>query len=230
MILKNDIHSHILFGVDDGFRNIEDSSDALKKMQEMGVKRLFLTPHLNPDVYPDSNEDTVIEHFNEFKKSVLSDISIDVRLAAEYMVVENFENFLPKLTLNGSDKYVLIEMSYYYKSNNILETIFNLVLNDYKPILAHPERYLYLTQDLKFYNKVKDMGCSLQMNALSYVGIYGKESIKILKYLKKNEMYDFIGTDLHSLSQLKKISDVKIKHRDEKFISSLIENNNKIFG
>jgi len=230
MILKNDIHSHILFGVDDGFRKAEDSISALKKMQEMGVKKLFLTPHLNPDVYPNSNENIIIEHFNEFKKTILPAVDIDVRLAAEYMVVEDFENFLPKLTFNGSDKYVLIEMSYYYKSNNILDTIFNLVLNDYKPILAHPERYLYQYQDLKFYDKVKDMGCLLQMNALSYIGIYGKESMKILKYLKKNGMYDFIGSDLHSLSQLKKITDVRIKRRDDKFISNLVENNNKIFG
>lgn len=211
---RRDIHNHLLPGVDDGFRHAEDSLKAIKRMADQGCKEIVFTPHMNPDVYPDENEAHFRQVYDDFITRIPADWGVGTWLAAEYMVVKDFQKRAADkelLTYKGGS--ILIEMSYYYLSENIEETVFALTTEGHRPILAHPERYLYMADNLHKFDRLRDMGCQFQMNRLSLSGIYGGESLKILNYLLSRGMYDFMATDLHTLSQLDKLADIKVRNK-----------------
>ena len=211
---RRDIHNHLLPGVDDGFRHAEDSLKAIKRMADQGCKEIVFTPHMNPDVYPDENEAHFRQVYDDFITRIPADWGVGTWLAAEYMVVKDFQKGAADkelLTYKGGS--ILIEMSYYYLSENIEETVFALTTEGHRPILAHPERYLYMADNLHKFDRLRDMGCRFQMNRLSLTGIYGGESLKILDYLLSRGMYDFMATDLHTLSQLDKLAEIKVRNK-----------------
>lgn len=205
-----DIHSHILPAVDDGFQNAEESLQAIRRMADMGCREFVFTPHINPDVYRDTTEDGLRSVYESFENSIPAEWGVKTHLAAEYMLVDGFEERLndPGL-LYLPDGSLLIEMSYYYRSDNLERVIFELQMQGRTPVLAHPERYSYLASDLEFFEKLRDMGCRFQMNRLSLGGCYGRESTKILHYIHRNGWYDYMATDLHSLAQLDTIGAMK---------------------
>lgn len=221
MILPSkDIHCHLLPGVDDGFREVDSSLAAISKMMEAGVKEIVFTPHLNPDVYPEGSEEGMRKVYDALLPKLPEGLSTS--LAAEYMVVKGFEERAadPDL-LTYPDGSILVEMSYMFPSRNLETALFELSMAGRKPILAHPERYLYLANDLKLFDKYRDMGCRFQGNLLSFGGLYGKDSVKILEYLLKKEMYDFVATDLHSLSQLDTIGEILDKRKYRKLVGKI---------
>lgn len=214
-----DIHNHLLPGVDDGFRNAEDSLRAIQTMVQNGVREIVFTPHMNPDVYPNESEAHFREVFANFLpqvKAILPSPSGEghgVRLAAEYMIVKDFERRVtdhPDELLTYPDKSILIEMSYMYRSRNFEDVIFELNMAGFKPIIAHPERYLYMADQLGDFDRWVDMGARLQMNYLSLTGQYGEASMKILNHLLKHNLYSFVATDLHSNAQLDRILTTKV--------------------
>lgn len=203
---EKDIHNHLLPGLDDGFRKVEDSLLAIQKMASAGCREIVFTPHMNSDVYPGMDETICRKVYDSFIPFVPADIT--THLAVEYMVVPGFEEKVANSAdtlLAFPDKSVLIEMSYYYRSQNLERTIFELNMAGFKPILAHPERYLYMAESLKDFDKIVSMGCRLQLNFISITGKYGPQSVKIMDYLLNNRMYSFVATDLHSVQQLDRI-------------------------
>ena len=205
---ETDIHSHLLPGVDDGFRTADDSLKAIGLMAASGCRELVLTPHLNPDVYPGTGEPRHREVYERFCGLIPPELGVTTHLAAEYMVVKGFEDRVSAHAdelLVYPDGSVLVEMSYYYRSQNMEQTLFELSMAGLKPILAHPERYLYMADTLSDFDRFVEMGCRLQMNAMSLTGMYGTQSMKILDHLLRHRMYSFIATDLHSLPQLERI-------------------------
>lgn len=207
-IAQRDIHNHLLPGVDDGFRHSADSLNAIERMVRAGCREFVFTPHMNPDVYPNVGEELHREVYEKFRLMIPEELGVTTSLAAEYMVVNGFENRVSSRAdelLTYPDGSILVEMSYYFRSANLEQTLFELNFAGFKPILAHPERYLYMVDCLSDFDRVVEMGCRLQMNMMSLTGAYGKDSIKILDYLLKRGLYSFIATDLHSLSQLDSI-------------------------
>lgn len=217
----HDIHNHLLPGVDDGFRHSADSLRAIRLMAEGGVRHISFSPHMNPDVYPDESEAHFREVFERFAPRVremlraevpaAADMQLD--LAAEYMVVKDFEQRVADHAdelLCYPDGSVLIEQSYFYESPNLEQAIFELNMAGKKPILAHPERYLYMSDHLKKFDRIVDMGCRLQMNFMSLSGTYGPASMKILQHLLSHDMYSFVATDLHSVHQLDSLLSLEI--------------------
>ena len=219
-----DIHNHLLPGVDDGFRNAEDSLRAIQTMVANGVREIVFTPHMNPDVYPGESESHFREVFSTFQPQVTSAVSLQpsaIHLAAEYMVVKDFERRVTDHAdqlLTYPDGSILIEMSYMYRSRNFEDVIFELGMAGITPIVAHPERYLYMADQLADFDHWVDMGAKLQMNYLSLTGQYGEASMRILTHLLKHGLYSFVATDLHSLSQLDRILTTKV---DSKLLSQL---------
>ena len=201
---SRDIHSHLLPGVDDGFQNEELSLRAIGIMAENGCKKLALTPHVNPDVNADMTEDRLRLVYEGFVPKIPKEWGLSVSLAAEYMVVSGFEERAskPDELLTFEDRSILIEMSYMYRSRNMEKVLFELNMAGLKPIVAHPERYPYMMECLEDFEKWHDMGCRFQLNFMSLTGKYGISSIKIMKYLFKHGLYDFVSTDLHGLGQL----------------------------
>lgn len=162
---------------------------------------------MNPDVYPGETEDHLKRVYEDFVPRIPKEWGVSTSLAAEYMVVSGFEERAsrPEELLIYPDGSILVEMSYYFRSENIEKALFALNLAGLRPILAHPERYLYMSDCLEDFKRFKEIGCRFQMNFASVTGKYGPDSIKIMKYLLGRGMYDFVATDLHSIHQLESI-------------------------
>ncbi|CAL2102149.1 Histidinol phosphatase [Tenacibaculum sp. 190130A14a] len=224
-----DIHSHLLPGIDDGAKSMENTVELISKMYSYGIKNFVTTPHVLGDVYPNSStliNDKLQEVKNELLSRGLKDIHI--RAAAEYMMDERFVGLLKDNDiLTIKDNYILVEMSYFSAPYNLYDILFEIQLKGYKPILAHPERYNFYHDDFNNYYKLKKAGCLFQLNLLSLTEQYGKGVQKSAQRLIKENLYDFVGTDTHHmkhLSLLKKIGTQKIK----KQIAGLLHNNTKL--
>jgi tyrosine-protein phosphatase YwqE len=196
-----DMHSHLLPGIDDGVQELETTVNFIKDLKSLGYKKLICTPHILSDLYPNSPA-TILPKL-ELVRSALKAANVDMQIdaAAEYMIDHMFSDLLSKtkkedlLTIAGD--YILVEMSYLSPSPNFDQTIFDLRMLGLQPILAHPERYSYYHSQFEQYERFKDLGCKLQVNLLSLSGGYGPHVKKTAEKLFKNEMVDFLGTDLH---------------------------------
>lgn len=223
-LCSTEVHCHLLPGVDDGFRNEESTLQAIDRMMAAGTRNIVFTPHMNPDVYPDTDEQRLKSVYEDLRTRLPE--TLRTHLAAEYMVVNNFDERVekePETLLVFPDNSILIEMSYYFRSQNLEASIFNLGMAGYHPILAHPERYPYMVDCLGDFDKLADMGCRFQLNMRALSGKYGNESMKILKYLLKKGMYSFIATDLHSIPQLETILDSRVPLSMRRAVNNLIE-------
>ena len=193
--IKVDIHSHLIPGIDDGAQNLEDSLSLISKMQELGYKKLIITPHIMVDTYP-NREDDIKNRLLILKEEIKrNNIEIQLEAAAEYYLDEGFLNHL-EAPLLIADTFLLFETSYISAPINFDEIIF-LINTKYTPLMAHPERYRYI-KDLKEYNRLKKMGVYFQIDINSIAGFYGKDAQKKSEYLINNGLVDFVGSDLHN--------------------------------
>lgn len=193
-----DIHSHLLPGIDDGAATIEDSISLLNQMSEIGFTNIITTPHIITNVWNNS-ENSITDKYSEILKGIENKCAVSsFNAAAEYMIDSHFLNRLAtEKLLTLKDNYVLVELSYLNPPINLYEILFEIQLAGYKPIMAHPERYLFFHFNFKEYEKMKNAGCYFQLNLLSTVDYYGKNITKIADKLFANEFYDFVGSDVH---------------------------------
>jgi protein-tyrosine phosphatase len=199
-----DIHSHLLPGIDDGSKTMEQTLRYVHRLQELGFSKLICTPHIYSDIHPNSPE-TILPVLSEVITEVkAAGIQVEMGAAAEYMAESDFIATPGLLTLPGN--YILIEMSYLVETPNIDQVIFDLQVKGYKVILAHPERYNFYHQQPERYHKIKETGCLMQLNLLSVLGYYGKGVQKTAEYLLEKHVYDFAGTDLHHDRHLNMLS------------------------
>lgn len=192
------MHSHILPGIDDGAPDIETSLQLIRGLQAMGYEKLIATPHIYKELYPNTIQ-TIQNALSLVHTAVQkAGINIEVSAAAEYFLDEHFEDLLARdelLTLPG--RHILIEMSFLAPYPKLNQIVFELCTKGYKPILAHPERYLYYSNDLEQFERIRNYGCKLQVNILSLCGYYGKVSKRLAHQLIEKDLITFLGTDLH---------------------------------
>lgn len=201
-----DIHNHILPGIDDGAKNVEESIELIKGFGEFGVSNFICTPHIMENYYPNTPEtikNSLALLQNDLKNSI-ENVSVDA--AAEHMVDSGFEKKLENNQIMPLAKnYILIEISYLQPSLNLFDMVEKIAdINKY-PILAHPERYIYLHNNIGNYNKFKSKGMLLQLNMLSLGGFYGKDVQKVASKLVEENMIDFIASDIHNKRQLESL-------------------------
>ncbi|SIQ77248.1 tyrosine-protein phosphatase [Maribacter ulvicola] len=220
-----DIHNHILPGIDDGAKTVEDAIDLIKGFNEFGVTHFICTPHIMENYYP--NDPTTIASSllllnNALKMSNLE--HINVAAAAEHMIDSGFEKILnDKQIMPLAKNYLLIEMSYLQASINFDSSVNKIKSTGLFPIFAHPERYAYLHKNLKAYAKYKNDGLLFQMNMLSIGDYYGKEVKQTALYLLKNNLIDFIASDVHRISQLNYLKKISINEKTLMLIKPIIE-------
>ncbi|NHF61551.1 histidinol phosphatase [Flavobacteriaceae bacterium TP-CH-4] len=220
-----DIHNHILPGIDDGAKNTTESIALIKGFEEFGVQDFVATPHIMQNYYP-NNQHTIAESLlklkNELLKNDLTNVAINA--AAEHMIDANFETILEKGEIIPIKKnYLLIEMSYLQPSINFDSAIQKIASERYFPILAHPERYVYLKSGSKKYRKYKKQGLLFQLNLLSLGEYYGKEvQRKALKLIDEG-LIDFLASDVHNPNQLKNLKELKIGSKTAISLIPLIE-------
>jgi protein-tyrosine phosphatase len=199
-----DLHSHLIPGIDDGVETVEEAVAMLTKMQKLGYRRVFTTPHVMWDCYRNTPE--IISSGLEDVRLAAKEagLTIEVNAAAEYFIDEHFVEMLTNgghiLTLPGNR--VLVELPYSTPLMNTSETLFYIIEKGYRPVLAHPERYTYFYSDPSVYKKLCDQGCELQVNILSLGNYYGDNVHKMAEWLMKQGLITFLGTDAHRLQHL----------------------------
>lgn len=191
-----DIHSHVLPGIDDGAKNLNESLNLISEMRKLGFSKIIGTPHTYEGVHNNTNE-TIKKSFVKLKNNIHK--SINLSYASEYMTDSSLIKKAKEKTLMClKDNYVLVEMSYLAAPINIFDIIFELKVNGYIPIMAHPERYIFLHNKLEQYFKLKKVGCLFQLNLLSATTFYGVQTAKITDKLLKYDLIDFVGSDIHN--------------------------------
>ena len=194
---STDSHCHILPGVDDGIRTMEESLSVLALYEECGVSDLWCTPHIMEDLPNTSQE--LRERFEELKSAYEGPIRL--HLAAEYMLDNLFkERIAGGDLLMMDEETVLVETSTWNPPPALYETLSDLLRTGYRPLLAHPERYRYMTE--KDYEKLHAMGVRFQLNLPSVVGYYGDTAQKKASWILKKGWYSRIGSDCHRFPAL----------------------------
>jgi protein-tyrosine phosphatase len=197
--LQTDMHSHLIPGIDDGSPDLETSLELVKGFANLGYRKIITTPHILWDVYPNTR-DIILDKYTGLKNAVIeAGIDIQIEVAAEYYIDEHFygllKNKTPLLTLGGN--MVLVEFSMLSAPFDLQDMLFEMQLQNYQPVIAHPERYSYLNRKREVFDELRNSGCLFQLNLLSLQGYYGNAVKELAEYLLKKDYYDFVGSDLH---------------------------------
>lgn len=195
-----DIHSHIIYGIDDGSSGIKESIEILSKMKELGFDNVVLTPHyINGSSYVSNNEEKK-KRLKVIKEEInKTNLDINLFLGNEIYITDDIDKLLLNSevsTINNS-KYLLIELPLYNEFKGVEDYLYELKLSGYVPIIAHPERYLYFQKDHKKLDELYASGALFQCNYGSIVGNYGSKAKKLVKYMLKKNMVTFMASDVH---------------------------------
>lgn len=227
-----DIHSHIIFSVDDGSKSLEQSIQYLKEAKKIGVNKVVCTPHISHDNKEKALK--IVKNFKELKEEAKK-YNIDLYLGNEIMIKDNTIDLLKnkKLTTLNNSKYVLIELKRSENRNfdNVVSILTDFVDQGYFPILAHPEFYVNY-RNINNYRKLKENGILLQIDSTSL--LFTRSSRKTRKFAKKllhERLVDFVATDSHCTKKrdylsLKKTYK-KVKKMDKKY-ADIIFNENQL--
>ena len=228
--LKVDMHSHLLPGIDDGAKDLEDSLMLIRGMKELGYQKLVTTPHIMWDMY--RNTRPIIQEKLEIVRKALQQENIDIEIdaAAEYFLDEHVMQLMEKKEplLKISGNMVLTEFSMAFAPLNVKDIIFEMQMNGYQPVIAHPERYVYLQHQKDFFVELKDAGCLFQLNLLSLSGGYGRAVTDLAGWLLKNDFYDMAGTDLHHTGHLEGLKKYQANHQLKDWLTTSKVLNSKL--
>jgi len=213
-VLKTDIHSHFIPGIDDGAQTIEDSLMMIGAMRDFGYKKVITTPHIMEDGYRNTPE--IIKSGLEQVKVAVKEagINIEVEAAAEYYFDFDFEKkFQSGNVLTFGEKYLLWEIPFINPPDNINEIVFQMSMKGYRPVLAHVERYAFWQNNFDKYEELAGRGIYLQMNINSITGHYSLQTRKAAQWLIDKDLISFVGSDCHRMDHIELMKNaVKDKH------------------
>lgn len=202
-----DLHLHILPGIDDGSSSLEESVRMAKRLSELGFKGAFCTSHYIADS-PQAADNQTKNHLREKLQAELDKAGIKLKLMSgnEIYIDPKMVDYLTKgkasclggeLSSKKKHQHVLFELPFYAEVSYLRDIIFELKAKGLVPILAHPERYLFIQKNKEAVFELKKLGVKLQSNYGSIVGQYGGKAKKIMKFLLKNRLVSYLGTDIH---------------------------------
>ena len=219
-----DIHNHLLPGIDDGAKTVEETNFLVSQMKALNIAAAIATPHTfsglwnnTPSSIKTAYETAVEPHVNSsFLKGYASEYMLDKTL------IERIK-WEPLLCIH--DSYILVELPLFNFPLDLYEMLFELKIRDYKIIIAHPERYFYFQNSINKLKELKNYGVYFQLNLLSLVGYYGNEIKKCAEQLLENDLYDFTGTDIHNNRQIELLLNKRICFSNKKKLIDLLKNN-----
>lgn len=221
-----DVHSHLLWGVDDGCRDEKHTREVAAELANLGFKGAYLTPHIIYGLYGNNTEQGLRARFAELP----TDLPIEVRLAAEYNLDERFSDHVtssePMLTL-GSD-HLLTEFSLgTSRVDTHVGDLFEAALSGKNIIIAHPERYAFVAaeKNMRELEKLTSKGYALQLNILSLSGYHGERVQSAAEKLLLEGRYTFVGSDVHSRVYIRALREGTISPKVVAPLKELIENN-----
>jgi protein-tyrosine phosphatase len=193
-----DLHSHIIYGIDDGAKDFDTAIAMGAQAVEMGIKHIIATPHYNDFVDADFFDvrDKHVSILNKYFETKRIDLKIEA--AAEVAFVSDWDKILREKRLLIRDKFILIEFPDSGVSNYALEVIYKVKKEGYIPIIAHPERCKTLQDDFDFVLELVRVGCHFQADAGSFVGHFGRKTMKTASKFSNKNLYHFYGSDAHN--------------------------------
>jgi protein-tyrosine phosphatase len=208
-LFTTDLHSHLLPNLDDGVKNLEQSLEAIKSFQDLGFKKAITTPHIMSDTYRNSPE-TILPKLKELRQALEDQkINFEIEAAAEYYFDETLMDLVsqkrPVLTFGKN--YFLFETNTFSEPMMLNDFIFQLKVQGYQPVMAHPERYQYLQHNLQRVEDLIDRGVMMQVNIFSLSGHYSKSIQKVANQLVENRAVHFLGSDCHTPHQARLLKD-----------------------
>lgn len=209
-----DMHSHIIYGIDDGSRTREESIELLKYLEEQGVTESIVTPHFIEDTEFMATIEKKQELIDELQKETNIKLHIGNEVYFSNKTIDSLNS--KKLSTLNNSKYILIEFPLSNKIKDVDEMVYDLSTNGVIPIIAHPERYRYVQDDYKYLDKLVEVGALFQSNYGSLIGTYGSAAEKTVKKLIKKGYITFLGSDIHRID--KKIDLVSAKKRLKKIV------------
>lgn len=225
--LTTDIHSHLLPGLDDGVSTFEQAEEIILTFQKLGYKKIITTPHVISDAYRNTTEG-ILEKLAELNAYLVSkNINMEVHAAAEYYLDEQLyarvENNEPLLTFGK--KYLLFETNFLTEPFNLKEFIFLATIKGYKLVLAHPERYVYLHDNLSKLEDLQDRGVLFQVNTSSITGYYSREAQATAQKIIDRGWIQMLGSDCHSKQHIRLLEDAQRLKYFQKALSLPLLNN-----
>ncbi|MDG1333151.1 MAG: histidinol phosphatase [Crocinitomicaceae bacterium] len=202
--LKIDMHSHLIPGIDDGSRSMDETIAMLAKFESLGFKKVITTPHIMSDYYKNTPDIILggLEKVREAAKQI--GLKIEVDAAAEYYFDETLLERLKRkeklLTFDGNR--VLFEFSMMSKPDQIEQLLFELLTQNYKPVLAHFERYTYYFGSVEKAKEWREKGIDIQLNLNSLTGHYGPQVRQQAERLVESGQIDFVASDCHRIEHL----------------------------
>lgn len=196
-----DIHSHIMYGVDDGPKQINESIEMLHEAKSQGIETIILTPHYRFGMFKYDNA-KIKRNFDQLRR-LGDEVGITVYLGCEYHVDSDIIENLSKKRCHtlGDGRYVLAEFSHNSEYRTIHSAVQELLSNGYTPIIAHAERYPMLMKDLDNVVQLRNMGCFIQSNADAILGMDGRSIKKICRKLLKKKLIDIVASDSHGIDE-----------------------------
>lgn len=224
-----DIHSHLLPGIDDGAKDEEDSLFLINALKGYGFSQFITTPHVLTGVWNNTKSGILSKEASTKELLEKAAVQNPFKAAAEYLIDDTFQRLIQaEELLTIKDNYVLVEMSYLNAPMQLYDVIFEIQIAGYKPVLAHPERYMFYHFKFAEYEKLKRAGCLFQINLLSVTGYYGKPVLDAAKKLLDNNMIDFTGSDAHHVRHVEAFKNPVLLKQQENLVKAL--NNNSLFS
>ena len=200
-----DLHSHIIPGVDDGARSLEEAIALCRAAWNDGTKVMVATPHVFNGVYEQKRSD-IQDRFRELKEQLLSDgIALEILQGAEVYSRPDLPEVLerdPSLTLNGGSRYFLLEFPHQVIPPRADELIFRLVAKNFIPVIVHPERNFHIQDSSKLLEKFIRLGALCQVTAMSVTGGFGKRARECAHELLTEDLVHVIASDAHNIKSL----------------------------
>ena len=194
-----DLHTHILPGIDDGSKNIAQTMELFKEAKQAGFNKIVLTSHYMENLCTvNEQEREKIKNIIETKLGI-NQMGIELYLGSEIYYSTDMVNEIKNNNASTINKtrYVLFELPMNTEILDIYEIIYSMQSNRLIPILAHPERYICVQKNVNMVGELVEKGVLMQSNYGSILGVYGKEPQKVIKYLLKNNLIHFLGSDVH---------------------------------
>lgn len=202
-ILKVDIHSHLIPGIDDGSKTIEESIELLREFENLGYKKVITTPHVMSDYYKNTPEIILQGLANLQEATQKEGLTIKIEAAAEYNLDADFESIIDanKILTFGKD-YILFELPFFQEPPMLNDIVWKLQTKGFSPVLAHVERYPFWFNNWEKIESLKDRGVLFQLNINSLTGHYGPEVKKVAEKLIDANYINFMGSDCHNMKHL----------------------------
>lgn len=224
----HDVHSHLLWGVDDGCADQTATDHLADRLADLGFTHVYLTPHVIYGLYDNQDEKSLRTRFAQMAPHS----KVEYRLGAEYFLDENFINHVnsdqPLLTMG--DNWVLTEYGLGASHVMQLDALFEVQMSGHNIIIAHPERYAFMSEGHNHHEleKLTNRKCALQLNLLSLIGSHGDKVRKVAEELLLEGKYTFVGSDSHSPRYPDAFKEATIGTKMVEPLKRLIENNKKI--